>query len=531
MQYEPTGSFRPATILPFGEIVWHNAANHPDDIAFIEGAQEMTWGYFASRVAQTVAALAAEGLERGSHVAVLGKTRSEMFEILHACALLGLVFTPLNWRLATPEIEFALEDAAVAIVFVGEDAAGLIEGMSHARPGAPKVIGFDDSLADGVPFETWRADAGSPAVTEPVDPDAPVVQLYTSGTTGTPKGAVLTNRYFLNAGRMMAEQDEEIYAMRPGEILLHYFPIFHIGGIGTHYHPALRGCGVVLVKDFDPGEIILLLQERPVPLLMGVPTMLRAFLQIPAFRQADFSNIRYCTYGAEPMPTVLREELQKVTGCRFVQYYGMTESAYVTCLDPKDHEGDAPKALSVGRALPGVEIRIIDETGSELPAGETGEIAVRSTVMMERYWNRDDATRSAWIDGWYRSGDGGYLDTDGYLYLRDRIKDMIVSGGENIYPAEIESHLARHESVLAAAVVGVEDEKWGEAAYAFIVLRPGHQLDHTVLTAFLSERIARYKLPKYYEAIAELPLNGTGKILKRVLREQARSARALAQNA
>lgn len=525
MQYDASEPFREAAILPLGEIVWHNASNYPNEIAFVEDERETTWKDFAGRVRATAAALAGEGLARGSHVGVIGKTRSEMFEVLHACALLGLVFTPLNWRLAKPEVGFVIRDAEIAVLFVAEDATALIDGLCADAPALRRIIGFDGPLKGDVTFEGWRAEPGTLAEAGCVEPQAAVVQLYTSGTTGTPKGAVLTNRYFLNAGRMMADQAEEIYGMRPGEVLMHYFPIFHIGGIGTHYHPALRGCGVILLKDFDPAGIIRIMQERPVPLLMGVPTMLRAFLQIPAFREADFSNIRYCAYGAEPMPAVLRDELQQVAGCRFVQYYGMTESAYVTCLDPADHEGDAPKLLSVGRALPGVEIRIIDESGAVLPAGETGEIAVRSTVMMDRYWKRDDATRAAWMDGWYRSGDGGFLDRDGYLYLRDRIKDMIVSGGENIYPAEIEGRLAEHESVLAAAVVGVEDETWGEVAHAFIIPRPGHTLEPSVLTAFLSERIAKYKLPRSYESIAEFPLNGTGKILKRVLREKARANR------
>ena len=249
--------------------------------------------------------------------------------------------------------------------------------------------------------------------------------------------------------------------------------------------------------------------------------MHQAFLQSGRLNETDFSRVRYCGYGAAPMPIPLREKLRQVIGCRFYQLYGMTESAYVTSLDPSDHEGETAKSNSVGRALPGVKLKIVDADGNEVPAGQFGEVAVQSPLMMERYWNLPEDSARAFQDGWYLTGDGGHLDEDGYLFLGDRIKDMIVSGGENIFAAEIENVLYRHPSVESAAVVGVADEKWGEVPKAFIVVRSGEEFAPAELHAFAAQHLARFKLPKFYAQIDVLPLNASGKVLKRELRKQS----------
>ncbi|RYY28474.1 MAG: long-chain-fatty-acid--CoA ligase [Sphingomonadales bacterium] len=508
---------------PFGEVVRRNAAVSPDGPAITQDGECLSWMELNRRTLQVAHGLKGLGIEPGAHVAVLGKASVAVLELLHGCAWAQAIFTPINWRLASPEILKVVEDSQAGILFVSAECWARLALAPKSLPGVTLVLLDGNAQTGTLAYTAWRDAQSDAAFGLTIDADTPAIQLYTSGTTGMPKGAVLTHRYFMNCGAFLAGADEEFFGMKPGEEILVYYPMFHLGGITMHYYPAIRGCGSVLLHEFDAGKILALFDRHRVPVLPGVPTMLQSMLGHPSFASANLSSVRYCLYGAAPMPKALREQLMETLGCGFIQLYGMTESNLVTCLMPEDHRGDAPKAASVGRAVPGVSLKIVDPAGNVLPAGEVGELAIRSHIMMDRYWRRPQDTVKAFRDGWYLTGDGAYIDEDGYVFLKDRIKDMIISGGENIYPAEIENELSQHPAVQSAAVIGVADDRWGEVAKAFVVCEPGQSCDEAELHAFLAVRLARFKLPKHYAVIDALPLNGTGKIDKMALRRRSRA--------
>lgn len=509
--------------LPFGQIVTHNAKHIPEVVAMTQGDCETTWAEFDRYTNQVANGLIEQGLLPGARVAYLGKTTDEAFQILHGIAKARGVFTPLNWRLTAKEVSAILSDANAEYLFVAEDFLSLVEVLIGKEASFRKVIVLEGSAcSEHSGYVEWREQhsSHSPA-TKPLPEDV-ILQLYTSGTTGLPKGALITQEYLMNIGRMHQQHAEDVFNMRPGEEYLNFFPMFHASGAITGQYPAFsRGCGIVIFPDFNPEQIFDSIDQRAIPILGSVPTMLQAFLSNPKFLSTDFSKLRYVMYGAAPMPIPLRDKLVQLLGCRFAQGYGATESNMISFLSPDDHETQSQRLLSVGQAMPGVQIKIVDAKGRELPTGKVGEIVIRSPAMAEGYWNRPEESAAAFQDGWYFTGDGGYLDQDGYLFLKERIKDLIISGGENIYPSEIENVLYAHPSVDSAAVVAVADEKWGEVPLAFIVVKEGCLFDSEELQEYANEKIARYKQPKYYEQIAELPLNASGKVLKKNLREIA----------
>jgi acyl-CoA synthetase (AMP-forming)/AMP-acid ligase II len=373
-------------------------------------------------------------------------------------------------------------------------------------------------------FSVWRDAQRSDSLHPDVDWLEPVLQLYTSGTTGRPKGAVLTHRNLFSL-RSKPELLPEWYRWSAEDVSLIAMPVAHISGTGWGLWTLEHGATGVIAREFDPHKVFDHLVSRRVSKIMMVPTAMQIAVRHPLAQTTDFAFLRHIFYGGAPLPVDLLKECAEVFGCGFVQMYGMTETAgTVTALAPEDHDparGD--RLRSVGKALPGVEIRIIDPEGRELERGATGEIAIRSASNMVGYFELPKATTET-IDteGWLRTGDAGYLDADGFLFMKDRVKDLIISGGENIYPAEVENAIFGHPAVAEVAVIGVPDEKWGEAVKAFVVPRAGTQPTPQEIIGWASERIARYKLPKTVEFVASLPRNHTGKILRRELRSQHR---------
>ena len=444
---------------------------------------------------------------------------------MHGCAKARLVFTPVNWRLAAPEIAYILEDSQAKFLFVAAEFLPLIESIKDPNALADRLVLLNGQAAgDEREFLHWCSQHPSHRPEIEIQAEDIVLQLYTSGTTGRPKGALITQEYVMNAGRMWHAEEEDAYDMRPGEEHLNFMPIFHTSGaVSGQYGTFARGCGIVIFPEFDLEQILDCMDQRAIPMLGGVPTMLQMFLSHPRFREIDFSSLRYIMYCAAPMPIPLRDSLIEHVGCRFCQGYGATESLNISVLRPADHEEDSERLQSVGRPMSGVEIKIVDPEGHELPTGAIGEIAIRSPVMATGYWNLPESTAAAFKDGWYFTGDGGCLDADGYLYLKERIKDLIISGGENVYPAEIENLLYAHPSVESAAVVALADDRWGEVPVAFIVTKEGQSFEPATLQAYVGDNLARYKQPKHYIQIEELPLGGSGKVLKKDLRVQART--------
>ncbi|MDP4604613.1 MAG: fatty acid--CoA ligase [Erythrobacter sp.] len=507
----------------FCDVVREHARATGATIAFTYGDEDISFAELdegANRVANGLAAL---GVKPGERVAFLGKNHPFYFEALLGAARVGAVMTPVNWRLAPPEVAYILDNCQARVVFVGEGFAEVLASIRATCPQVEQIIGIDAPDYPGTDYRIWR-DGFSPTLpAHRVRAEDDALQLYTSGTTGKPKGAVMTHGSILSSrdattsGEDMRGWQEPI----PGDVTLLAMPCFHISGTGTGIGTMVAGTNSIVLPEYDPTKALDLIQNYNISKIFLVPAAIQILLNHPQVSEVDFSRLKFVTYGASPIPLELMREAMRVLGCGFVQMYGMTEtSGTIVALDPEDHvpEG-SPRMRSVGKPLAGVELKIIDEAGREVPAGTVGEIATRSSKNMRGYWNNPEAT-SATIDaeGWLRTGDAGYLDQDGYLYIHDRVKDMIISGGENVYPAEVENALYSHPKVADVAVIGVPDAKWGEAVKACVVVKAGEDLTEAELIAHARQHIAGYKCPKSVDFIPALPRNPSGKILRRELR-------------
>jgi acyl-CoA synthetase (AMP-forming)/AMP-acid ligase II len=505
------------------QVVRIHAARRGDDMAFLFAGETMSFAALDEGSNRAANALAAIGVERGDRIAFLGKNTHLYFELLIAAIKIGAVMTPVNWRLAAPELAYVLNDCMARALFVGDGFAPLVARLQSSLDHVDTLIGVDAKDGDWTDYRGWRD--GFPAVDPMRDGTGQedAIQLYTSGTTGHPKGAVLTNRSVFSsrqsASSPLALLDWQI--AEPGEISLLAMPCFHISGTGTGLNTLYNGTGAIVLPEYDPTTALDLIERYKVSRMFMVPAAIKIMLDHPRANAVDFSCLKYITYGASPIPLDLMRAAMERFGCGFVQMYGMTEtSGTIVSLNPADHDPNgSPKMRSVGTPLPGVEISILDENGTELPPGNIGEIATRSAKNMKGYWNNPTAT-AATIDslGWLRTGDAGYLDEAGYLYIHDRVKDMIISGGENVYPAEVEKALATHPAIADVAVIGVPDDKWGEAVKACVVLKPGNSVTADELTTYARAQIAGYKCPKSIDFIEALPRNATGKVLRRQLR-------------
>lgn len=501
-----------------GDYLRHHARESAAAVALVFEGRETDFGTLDRHASRIANGLRAMGLPPGSRVAYLGRNRDLYFEYWMGAIRAGMVMVPINWRLAPPEIAYVIGDCAPALLVADPDFLAPLD----PAPACPTLLTEGEDRL----FTHWRdaqddcdpmADGGYGDV---------VLQLYTSGTTGHPKGAMLTNRSLLGLRDAVAQDALPVwYRWTAQDVGLVAMPVFHISGSGWGLWALQHGARSIVVREFDPAQLFDLLVRHRITKLMIVPTALRILCDHPRAHDTDFSFLRYICYGGSAIPTDLLRQAIGIFGCGFAQMYGMTETAgTITGLPPQDHDVDGNVRMgSVGIPLPGVEIRIIDADGADVPTGEVGEIAIRSASTMLGYHRRPDATAEA-IDaeGWLRSGDAGRLDADGYLYLADRIKDMIITGGENVYPAEVENALFGHPQVQDVAVIGVPDVKWGEAVKAIVVPVAGAQPDPADLIAWARARIAAYKAPKSIAFADSLPRNPSGKVLRRLLRDQYR---------
>lgn len=514
-----------AMMPTLGDVARYHARERPEAIALSFEGRDTSFAQLDRNASRTAQALLAEGLGPGDRVAYVGKNSDLYFELLLGAAKAGVVTAPIGWRLAPPEIAYILGDTEAKMVFVGPELVEHVEAVAALVEGPrPKVVAMEPGGPGELPvFEAWRnaRPADDPRV--PLTGGDVALQLYTSGTTGRPKGAMLTHDNLLAMRRAAAAAPAlDWNVWRPDDVSLVAMPVAHIGGTGWGLVGLVNGAKSVVARDFDPTKVLDFIEKDRVSKMFMVPAALQIVVRQPRARQVDYSRLSHILYGAAPIPLDLLRECMEVFGCGFVQQYGMTETTgTVVYLPPQDHDpaGNA-RMRSAGLPMPGVELRILDEAGRVLAANTVGEIAVRSASNMAGYWKREDDT-AATIDaeGWLRTGDAGYLDEDGYLFIHDRVKDMIVSGGENIYPAEVESAVYGHPHVGEVAVIGVPDDRWGEAVKAVVAPKPGVIPDPDDIIAFARTRIAHFKAPKSVDFVAVLPRNASGKILRRELRE------------
>jgi fatty-acyl-CoA synthase len=489
--------------MTLGTWIRARAAATPHRIAIDHAGRLTSYAELDDRSERLAAALLDSGLRPGDRVATLTTNGDEHVVVFFACAKAGLTLLPLSWRLSPAELAYQLDDAEPALLFVEDEHEALAAAALEASSRAPRLL----SLGGGEQRDL-EATAGD-AHAAPVGDDDPLLLVYTSGTTGRPKGAVLThaNCFWTNLGFDL------LTGMSGDDVVLQVLPQFHCGG--WNVQPLLawwKGATVVLVRSFDAGECLALIEGKRVTTMMGVPAIYLFMAREPAFGSADLSSLRRVVVGGAPMPEALLETW-RARGVEIVQGYGLTEAApNVLCLPPEDA---VRKQGYAGRPYPYVEVALREPESGRLVEGVgVGELVVRGPNVFAGYWRNPEATAAAFADGWLLTGDVAERDEEGDYRISGRLKDMYISGGENVYPAEIESLLHEHEAVADAAVVGVPDERWGESGVAFVVLEPGVTATPDELGEWCRARLARFKVPREFRVVEELPRSGMGKVAK-----------------
>lgn len=491
----------------------------PNQIATIYHERQRSFAEHGERVARLAAGLRGLGIDTGDRVAILSLNSDRYAEYLLAVPWAGAVVNPLNIRWSPVEIAYALNDSATCCLLVDDTFSPLGQGLQgtcadlrllvYCGEGATPdgMIGYENLIADNDPIPDARRGGDDLAGV-----------FYTGGTTGFPKGVMLSHRNLCTSalgtvatGQLLGE----------GSVFLHAAPMFHLADLAAWVGQVMLGGTHVMVPAFTPDAVLGAVQAHGVTDILLVPTMIQMLVDHPSFGDYDLSSARRILYGGSPISRGLLDRvIRLLPDIALTQAYGMTEASPVlTLLWPKDHRGQ--HLGSAGLAAPHTEVQIIDESGNVLPAGQTGEICGRGDNIMLGYWNKPDESAAVLVDGWYRTGDAGYLDEDGFLFVVDRIKDMIVTGGENVYSAEVENALSTHQAVAACAVIGLPDERWGEIVHAVVIPVPGATASPGELTEHVRARLANYKVPRSFEFVEQLPLSGAAKVLKRELREQS----------
>ncbi|TSB04264.1 fatty acid--CoA ligase [Sphingorhabdus contaminans] len=500
-------------ILTFDDFLNYWAAEKPDGVALMEADRAQTYSGLEEATAKIATMLLSAGLKKGDRIVWIGKNSDLYFSLFYGAARAGIVTVPVGWRLAPSEWAYIVNDTQARMVFTGEEFTLIEKTLADSVPLVERFVGEQEARQQIAEATRSTFDASGP--------DDAVLQLYTSGTTGHPKGAVLSNRNLFALRKNSADLDLAYTRWDPDEVVLVAMPCAHIGGTGLGIMAIASGLPALILPEFTPDGVFDAIEKRGVTRLFVVPAALHIMLQHPRCTSVDYSRLRYILYGAAPMPLELLRQSIAVFGAEFIQVYGMTETTgTIVMLPPEDHDPNGNARMrSAGKPLPGVEIRIVDGNHNDLPVGEVGEIWTRSSNNMIGYWNLPEATKGTMAQGgWIKTGDAGYLDEDGYLFIHDRVKDMIISGGENVYPAEVESAIFGHPDVLEVAVIGVPDEKWGEAVKAVCVPKPGCEVKPESVIAWARERIAGFKVPRSVDVIPALPRNASGKILRKDLR-------------
>ena len=512
-----------STIASTADVIRTHAKERGSDIAIVQPMPEgeafrQTWAELDERSNRVANALAAAGVGEGDRVSIVDKNGYEYFEVLFGAAKLNAVTVNINWRLAPPEVAWIADNAQSKVFFFGKEFADTVDKIRGDVPTCDTFVCLeDDERFDS--YASFLSDDTSDPGVQPKGEDV-AFQLYSSGTTGLPKGVMLSNDNLF----ALLPDASETWDFNEDMVSMAAMPLFHIGGSGWAMAGMFNGGTTVIVRELDPAGLIDLIGTERVSHAFLVPAVFQFMLMMPNIDDGDYSSLEMLVYGASPITEeVLAASVEKF-GCKFAQAYGLTETTgAIVTLPPEDHDPHGPnkhRLRSCGKANSNVELKIVDpDSGDEVPTGDVGEIIVRTNQNMVGYWRNEQGTEDAFTDdGFFRTGDAGYLDEDGYLYIHDRMKDMIVSGGENVYPAEVENALMKHPGIGDVAVIGVPDDKWGEVGKAMVVKAEGQEPTEDEILTFARESLAGFKVPKSVDFIEVIPRNPTGKMLKKDLR-------------
>lgn len=509
--------------LMFSNLITQRAVAQSDDVAVWFEGIEMTYQALEHNSNQLAQAISNQRVNRQDRISILDANSINYVLLMLGIAKSDAVQVVINTRLVGPEIAYILNDSNSVMLFVGKDYYQLIESIETILCKDLTIIALDGGHTRWINFEHWFSSMSGDKPHLCTNFDDDVIQLYTSGTTGYPKGVCHTNRSVaLSAiAASHAERDTSWANYHSGTVNLVCLPLFHVAGFNLVRLTLAAGGKIVLTKTVDPQEILMLISKLKVSHLFLVPTVIHMVVNHPLASQTDFSSLKCVSYGAAPIAESVLTGAQKCFGedCQFMHLYGMTENlAIATALPNRLHRVELGKLRSCGIPYPGAQIKIVDAQGKEVNSLDVGEILVKCSWNMPRYWQNLTATVEALKNGWLHTGDAGYVDKDGFLYICDRIKDMIISGGENIYPAEVENAIFSHPDVTDVAVIGIPDMKWGESVKAIVVLKAAAVLDPDLLTVHARKHIAAYKVPRTWEQVGTLPRNASGKVLRRELR-------------
>ena len=509
----------------FADIIYRNALLFPDREAFVTGSQRISFSEFNLSVNQLIHGLQAFGFKKGDVIGILSWNRMEYCEVFGAAMKGGAVLAHFNPRLQPEELIHVINDSQARFMFLGDEFVEIVDAIREQLTSTHIFFVFGNEIKSLRAYQHLLKNQSAKEPAAKVNPDDPLVIFYTSGTTGTPRGAIYTHAQKMENTCVKALD----IGVEFGDRHLVVLPMFHIGG-DSHIWPFFLkgGCNVIMPEhSFDPVAALQTIVEERITDIHIVPTQLVSLLNLPDIDSYDLGQLKRVWYAASPMPTEVLKRGLSVFGPIFIQGYGLTESGpHSTILNQASHRLPSPSdpdpgvLASCGQPCVGVQMRIIDEDGSDLEAGIIGEILIKSKRIMAGYWRNSDATTKAIKDGWLYTGDMGYYDEKGYIYIADRKKDMIVTGGENVYPKEVEEVLYRHSAVCEAAVIGITDEYWVERVHALVVLREGAQATAEEVIDFCRKQIAHYKAPKGVDFVDSLPKSPQGKILKKEIRKR-----------
>jgi acyl-CoA synthetase (AMP-forming)/AMP-acid ligase II len=472
-----------------------------------------TYAELDDRTARAASALLAAGLKKGDRIAWIGKNSDLYFTLFYGAARAGIVMAPIGWRLSPTEWAFIVNDTQAKMVFAGPGFDAVADQLAGKLQHDPAIVGAAEAGA--------MIEGAERVISSPRPRMTRCSSSIPRAPRAIPRARCCRTIIFSRCARIRRTATLPTPNGSDDEAVLVAMPCAHIGGTGLGIMALVSGLPGVILAEFNPDGVFDAVEQHGVTRFFIVPAALQMLLMHPRCASVDYSRLKYILYGAAPIPLDLLRQCIKMFGAQFIQAYGMTETTgTISMLPPEDHDPDGNKRMrSAGKPLPGVEIRIVDSDGEALPQGAVGEVITRSSNNMLGYWNLPDATANTMTDdGWIRTGDAGYLDEDGYLYIHDRMKDMIITGGENVYPAEVESAIFGHPAVQEVAVFGIPDEKWGESVKAAVVAKPGTSVEEADVIAWARDRIAPFKCPRSIDVIEALPRNASGKILRKDLR-------------